>query len=89
MAHSREDISYQRDAEGWACRTEGEIVRDRYIERETADRIRFAAALERLRAGNAQLKSKDTDGLSLKVNENGAVSLYGVGRFPVTLYEEQ
>jgi hypothetical protein len=27
--------------------------------------------------------------LTLKVSEKGAVSLYGMGRFPVTLYKEQ
>ena len=47
------------------------------------------AELERLRAENARLKSKDVGGLSLKVSEKGAVSLYGMGRFPVTLYKEQ
>ena len=47
------------------------------------------AELERLRAENAKLKSKDSEGLSLKVSEKGAVSLYGMGRFPVTLYKEQ
>jgi hypothetical protein len=47
------------------------------------------AELERLRAENAKLKSKDLAGLSLKVSEKGAVSLYGMGRFPVTLYKEQ
>jgi hypothetical protein len=47
------------------------------------------AELERLRAENAKLKSKDSVGLSLKVSEKGAVSLYGMGRFPVTLYKEQ
>jgi hypothetical protein len=47
------------------------------------------AELERLRAENAQLKSKDKGGITLKVSEKGAVSLYGMGRFPVTLYEEQ
>ena len=47
------------------------------------------AELERLRAENAKLKSKDAAGLSLKVSEKGAVSLYGMGRFPVTLYKEQ
>jgi hypothetical protein len=47
------------------------------------------AELERLRAENAKLKSKDSAGLSLKVSEKGAVSLYGLGRFPVTLYKEQ
>jgi hypothetical protein len=47
------------------------------------------AELERLRAENARLKNKGADGLSLKVSEKGAVSLYGMGRFPVTLYKEQ
>jgi hypothetical protein len=47
------------------------------------------AELERLRAENAQLKNKDKSGLTLKVSEKGAVSLYGMGRFPVTLYKEQ
>ena len=45
--------------------------------------------LERLRAENAQLKNKTASGISLKVSEKGAVSLYGMGRFPVTLYKEQ
>ncbi|RZU43074.1 hypothetical protein BDD14_4692 [Edaphobacter modestus] len=47
------------------------------------------AELERLRAENAQLKSKDKGGLTLKVSANGGLSLYGMGRFPVTLYKEQ
>ena len=47
------------------------------------------AELERLRAENAQLKTKDKVGITLKVSEKGAVSLYGMGRFPVTLYKEQ
>jgi hypothetical protein len=47
------------------------------------------AELERLRAENDQLKNKSARGLSLKVSEKGALSLYGVGRFPVTLYKEQ
>lgn len=47
------------------------------------------AEVERLRAENDQLKNRSTRGLSLKVSEKGALSLYGVGRFPVTLYKEQ
>ena len=47
------------------------------------------AELERLRAENAQLKTKEKGGITLKVSEKGAVSLYGMGRFPVTLYKEQ
>ncbi|MFN7973646.1 MAG: hypothetical protein U0166_15065 [Acidobacteriota bacterium] len=47
------------------------------------------AELERLKAENAALKSRASKGLSLKVSEKGAVSVYGLGRFPVTLYKEQ
>ena len=50
--------------------------------------VDMQAELERLRAENAQLKSKDK-GLTLKVSEKGGLSLYGMGRFPVTLYKEQ
>ena len=45
--------------------------------------------LERLRAENAALKKTSSRGLSLKVSEKGALSVYGLGRFPVTLYKEQ
>ena len=48
------------------------------------------AELERLRAENESLKAGRSKGaVSLKVSEKGAVSLYGLGRFPVTLYKEQ
>ena len=49
------------------------------------------AELERLRAENEALKKKkSTSGtLSMKVSEKGALSVYGMGRFPVTLYKEQ
>ena len=49
------------------------------------------AELERLRAENESLKSgKAARGtLSMKVSEKGALSIYGMGRFPVTLYKEQ
>lgn len=45
--------------------------------------------LERLKAENAALKGGQTRGLSLRVSEKGGVSVYGLGRFPVTLYKEQ
>ena len=45
--------------------------------------------LERLRAENARLKADEKGGLRLKVSAKGAVSVYGLGRFPVTLYQEQ
>jgi hypothetical protein len=57
--------------------------------RETMSESEMQAELERLRAENAQLKSKDKGGLTLKVSEKGGLSLYGMGRFPVTLYKEQ
>jgi hypothetical protein len=45
--------------------------------------------LERLRAENEALKRTTSKGLSLRVSEKGGVSVYGLGRFPVTLYKEQ
>jgi hypothetical protein len=45
--------------------------------------------LERLRAENERLKKGASKGMSLKVSEKGGVSVYGLGRFPVTLYKEQ
>jgi len=47
------------------------------------------AEVERLRAENERLKTRQTRGVSLKVSEKGGVSVYGLGRFPVTLYKEQ
>ena len=45
--------------------------------------------LERLRSENAALKKAAATGITMKVSEKGAVSIYGMGRFPVTLYKEQ
>jgi len=47
------------------------------------------AELERLRNENAALKKGAASGISMKVSEKGALSVYGMGRFPVTLYKEQ
>ena len=47
------------------------------------------AELERLKKENAALKAQSSRGVSLKVSEKGGVSVYGLGRFPVTLYKEQ
>jgi hypothetical protein len=49
------------------------------------------AEIERLKAENQKLKaSKPERGtLTMKVSEKGALSIYGMGRFPVTLYKEQ
>ena len=45
--------------------------------------------LERLRNENAALKKEASSNVRMKVSEKGAVSVYGMGRFPVTLYKEQ
>ena len=47
------------------------------------------AELDRLRAENEKLKAKQNRPISMKVSEKGALSVYGLGRFPVTLYKEQ
>ena len=50
------------------------------------------AQLSRLQAENAGLKRAKVPGvrrLSAKVSQKGACSVYGLGRFPVTLYAEQ
>lgn len=47
------------------------------------------AELERLRAENEALKKGARSKVSMKVSEKGALSVYGMGRFPVTLYKEQ
>ncbi len=45
--------------------------------------------LERLRNEIAGVKKGSSTGIRIKVSEMGAVSIYGMGRFPVTLYKEQ
>lgn len=47
------------------------------------------AEVERLREENAALKSRVGGAVSLRVSPKGGVSVYGLGRFPVTLYKEQ
>ncbi len=47
------------------------------------------AELERLRSENDALKKTSAKGLSMKISEKGGLSIYGLGRFPVTLYKEQ
>ncbi len=54
-----------------------------------SDEQDMKAELERLRAENSALKKTTAKGLSLKVSEKGTLSVYGMGRFPVTLYKEQ
>jgi len=46
--------------------------------------------LERLRAENERLRTRRAAGeVTMRVSEKGGVSIYGLGRFPVTLYQEQ
>jgi len=47
------------------------------------------AELERLKAENETLKTRSNRSISLKVSEKGGLSVYGMGRFPITLYKEQ
>ena len=47
------------------------------------------AELERVKAENERLRRTASRGMSIKVSEKGGVSVYGLGRFPVTLYKEQ
>ena len=54
-----------------------------------ADDNDVQAELARLRAENEALKARASTPLTFKVSAKGAVSVYGLGRFPVTLYKEQ
>ena len=45
--------------------------------------------IERLRAENECLRKVGHTKVAMKVSEKGALSVYGMGRFPVTLYKEQ
>ena len=47
------------------------------------------AELERYKAENAALKQRNSKRVSIKVSEKGGVSVYGLGRFPITLYASQ
>ena len=52
----------------------------------TAD---LMARLAQLEAENAKLKEARSSRISFKVSAKGALSVYGMGRFPVTLYRGQ
>lgn len=55
----------------------------------TNEAEQMRAELEKLRAENDALKKTKEKGLTLKIGEKGGLSVYGLGRFPVTLYKEQ
>jgi hypothetical protein len=63
----------------WIVNTTGKTMSDEQMKAE----------LERLRSENAALKKGASSPVRMKVSEKGAVSVYGMGRFPVTLYKEQ
>lgn len=47
------------------------------------------AEIARLTAENSKLRVQRSPGLTFKVSDKGAVSVYGLGKWPVTLYQEQ
>ena len=51
--------------------------------------VDLQAEIARLQAENNRLKGRSERDITLKVSEKGALSVYGLGRFPVTLYKEQ
>lgn len=55
----------------------------------TMTRDEMQAQIAKLMADNARLKAQGQAKLSLKVSEKGALSCYGMGRWPVTLYRGQ
>jgi hypothetical protein len=78
------------DSEGSECSRE-RPMRERREETTMSEETTEQSELERLRVENARLKSQGAraGSLTVKVSEKGAVSVYGLGRFPVTLYQEQ
>ena len=64
------------------------VINSRREENALSD-VDTKAELERLRRENEALKKGASDGIRMKVSEKGGVSVYGMGRFPVTLYKEQ
>ena len=54
-----------------------------------AEMAKLMAQNEALRSKAEALEKAKRQGLSYKVSEKGALSVYGMGRFPVTLYAEQ
>jgi hypothetical protein len=56
---------------------------------EMSNEDELRAELARAKSEIEALKARPKTATSLKVSEKGGVSVYGLGRFPVTLYKEQ
>ena len=57
--------------------------------KEQADLANLQEQIANLKAELKEKKKNTPKALSLKVSQKGAVSVYGLGRFPVTLYPAQ
>jgi hypothetical protein len=55
----------------------------------TVDQMTMEQRIAQLESENARLRSKASRSLTLRVSEKGGLSVYGMGRFPVTLYKQQ
>jgi len=51
--------------------------------------LELTQALREAKAENARLKTSGQSKLTVKVGEKGGISVYGFGRFPLTLYKSQ
>lgn len=52
-------------------------------------REELLAQIEALKAENTKLLAQERATFRMAIGEKGGVSVYGMGRFPVTLYREQ
>ena len=84
-------VMHDEDKEGRLAALSGEcgVIKIAPEEESAMSDDQMKAELERLRKENEALKKGASEGIRMKVSEKGAVSIYGMGRFPVTLYKEQ
>ena len=59
------------------------------LKKDQADLATLQEQIANLKAELKEKKKNTPKALSLKVSQKGAVSVYGLGRFPVTLYPGQ
>ncbi len=65
------------------------VTNPKFTAEESAQLEAMRAELAKLKAENETLKAGTRKGLSMKITEKGGLSVYGLGRFPVTLYKDQ